>query len=587
MAFSTARVERPMPGTFRALRARGRVRLRVALALQDPPVRMSATITLGVRGSGQIVDVASPDEPQERGTAFAELLSGREFDPGSWSSDAGFAARPGFESRAAPPRRDQPSYDAREREEIEREAERHDAASAAAPSGSGAGPVDARPRATTRERAPGADAGPERSSEPSARTRAEHEAVRGAEESEPPVTRDDAAESGDVGRSGEREPVATETPARVVRGTSEHASEAPKVVARAGEPAPTTGSTADPRNHAGEPAATEAVAAPEVPDAPDAADPAAVDAPPADASEAVGAESAESGPDGASVRGEADPAEAAAADGVEELVAESVEVAEDAAAAEPESRASRPTATAAPVLRASEIARVGEARPELALAPAAGATTTTTASEAALRVVETTASADVGGSGANGSGGSGSPGQGDASAGARAAHAVGAASAPATSARSAVVAASVFPEGGDAAPSWVERIAERMRLARSSDRVELRLALVPKGLGPIDVRLRLDAEGLHATIVAEHEQTRALLAGQQHRLEAALAQEDLNLSSFDLGLDDGGGQDEAPRGERREGGSGARADRSAPESEESQPAANVSSTVPGRLSFWA
>lgn len=543
---------------------------------------MGVTITLGVRGSGPLVETASSEEPQERGTAFAELFSGGEFDPGSWSSDAGFDAGPSFESRAAPRPREDRSYAAREREEIEREAERDGAASTATPLGTSADAVDPLSRATTPERPRGADPGREQASASSHRV--SREPARADGERPAAAADDGAAESGEGERPPETEPAPDGAPTRAARGAREGAGEPPKRVALANESASTPEPAAEASERTVEAEATEVAATQETSEA---VDPSPVEAAPAEASDAAAGEPVDAEPDAGSSPAEADPVEAAVADGAEETAAAVLDAADEAAGAERETRTLRSTATSAPVLRASEIARVGEARPELALAPSAGATTTTTASDAALRVVETTASADVGGGGAHGSGGSGTAGQGDASAGARAALAVGAASAPATTARGAFPAASVFPEAGDAAPSWVERVAEKIRLARSSDRVELRLALVPKGLGQIDVRLRLDADGLHATIVAEHEQTRALLAGQQHRLEAALAQEDLNLSSFDLGVDDGGSQEEAPRGERREGGPGARAEGNAPESEEPPPAANVTSTVPGRLSFWA
>ncbi len=512
--------------------------------------------------------------PRDESAAFAEVLSGREFDPGSWSSDGGFGARRALEAREESSRGDQPSYETREREVRERDSHREDApVTAAAPVGADDPTVR---RAADPEHEHGADGARDRTRDVS--RRAEKHGDRTEAGSSEARGQTNAAARGDMERSdaetaGEQE-AATEK--------SEAATLDEDASARSDRPASQTElsevDVADEANGARGPAKTSAT---EVASS---------------SSEGIELEGIE-GPEDEEATGEQaeqresakSPAEADVEmkDATQESGSVSSKGPGEVAALDPEGLASRAPATSAPVLRASELARVGEARPEIAMASVSGATTTTTTSYAALRVVEASGSADVGGGGANGSGGAG---QGDTAGGGRTVVSVGgpgAVSATASS-RGSFPPASVFPEGGDTAPSWVERIAERVRLARSSDRAELRLALVPKGLGQIDVRLRLDAEGLHATIVAEHEQTRALLAGQQSRLEAALAQEDLDLSSFDLGVDDGAADDEeASRGEGRDGGRGASAEPKVPESGEHPSSTNVTSTLPGRLNFWA
>ncbi len=163
-------------------------------------------------------------------------------------------------------------------------------------------------------------------------------------------------------------------------------------------------------------------------------------------------------------------------------------------------------------------------------------------SPAAVAAVAAAAGFDTNGAGSEGSGGSMPHGQGQGQAGAQNAQAAGGPT-PTTTGPRLVQTASILPGSGSSAPSWVERLSERMRLTKGPERIELRLELEPRGLGQIDVRLRLDGEGVRAMIVAEHEQTRALLANQQHLLEAALAEEDVHLSSFEL---DVGGDQSAP-----------------------------------------
>lgn len=293
---------------------------------------------------------------------------------------------------------------------------------------------------------------------------------------------------------------------------------------------------------------------------------------------------------------EAAPESMVRSDGVEEEASagEGAEVADPELAQEatpedvpdvPEPDRREPLAAKTDVVRASEI-------PASRVVPTDRFPTTPNpvAPNGPTTLVQAAATASLG-TGAQGQGGEGGQSPSDGGAGGRsaagAAAAVGASTT--TAGRSAVTTATIFPEGESTGPSWVERISERIRLTRGADRVELRLELTPKGLGQIDVRLRMDGEGLHATIVAEHEQTRALLAHQQHRLEAALEQEDLHLAGFDLGLEGDADGEPAARDERR--ASAAPGDVAAASTTDTGEGAAARPAQPspgdGRVSYWA
>lgn len=271
-----------------------------------------------------------------------------------------------------------------------------------------------------------------------------------------------------------------------------------------------------------------------------------------------------------------------------EVVDETVEISEDARSARHAPRVSADTRSVPSAVTAA-VSTSDVVSPERAASPLSS--TTTTAMTDVVRVAPTavsaaTATADVDAD-ANGSG---AQGQGGTANGGGSAGAAGPAAAPGSSTSFAgprlVQTASVLPGQGSSAPSWVERVSERMRLTTTSDRIELRLELEPRGLGQIDVRLRLDADGLRAMIVAENEQTRALLANQQHLLEAALADEDVRLSSFDL---DAGGN-ETSEGDARPDGQGRPAGASAETSrQDSEPSTTTTVAAdnlgPGRLSL--
>lgn len=108
-----------------------------------------------------------------------------------------------------------------------------------------------------------------------------------------------------------------------------------------------------------------------------------------------------------------------------------------------------------------------------------------------------------------------------------------------------------FSTGSASLPSWIERLASADGIASARRGRVLQLELEPSGLGRVEVRLSVGREGVRATVLAEHEHTRALLSSQQPQLAAALERNDVRLESFlvDLGL---GG--DAPGGSWREAG---------------------------------
>lgn len=87
---------------------------------------------------------------------------------------------------------------------------------------------------------------------------------------------------------------------------------------------------------------------------------------------------------------------------------------------------------------------------------------------------------------------------------------------------------------------WSERVSDAVRLSALRGGGEIRLQLEPEGLGHIDVRLHLHADGVRAVIVAEHESTRALLQSQQHVLQDAFGRSELRLSGFSVDVGSGG-----------------------------------------------
>lgn len=109
--------------------------------------------------------------------------------------------------------------------------------------------------------------------------------------------------------------------------------------------------------------------------------------------------------------------------------------------------------------------------------------------------------------------------------------------------------ASGLASGGAGLPSWVERLASPEGLAATRRGNTLHLDLEPNGLGRIELRLSFGRDGVRASVLAEHEHTRTLLASQQPQLAAALERNDVRLESFlvDVGTQSGGDGREAWR----------------------------------------
>jgi flagellar hook-length control protein FliK len=65
---------------------------------------------------------------------------------------------------------------------------------------------------------------------------------------------------------------------------------------------------------------------------------------------------------------------------------------------------------------------------------------------------------------------------------------------------------------------------------------DLRLEVAPEGLGPIEVRVAVRADAVHARLVADHEHARQVLETHRPSLEAALGRSQLRLEGFSVGL---------------------------------------------------
>lgn len=128
---------------------------------------------------------------------------------------------------------------------------------------------------------------------------------------------------------------------------------------------------------------------------------------------------------------------------------------------------------------------------------------------------------------------------------------------------------------------WSERVSDAVRLSALRGGGEIRLQLEPEGLGHIDVRLDLHADGVRAVIVAEHESTRALLQSQQQTLHDAFGRSDLRLSGFSVDVGSGGAAAFQRGTDGGEGGHAPAAAPSAPSTTTSTDAAATASTTAG------
>jgi hypothetical protein len=85
--------------------------------------------------------------------------------------------------------------------------------------------------------------------------------------------------------------------------------------------------------------------------------------------------------------------------------------------------------------------------------------------------------------------------------------------------------------------------AEAGRAPRARDGGEMRLAVTPDGLGPVEVRVVVREDAVHATVWARDDQAREALTTNRHALAEALGRSQLRLEGFTVGL----GDERAPR----------------------------------------
>lgn len=515
-----------------------------------------------------------PFAPAEPGPAFSELLARREFQSGSFDSDAGSQD---LRSRPESPRRSTPRAPDDRDQELSSARSEDAAASANALVPHDAGRRERRDvRRLDEDRSARADRVPE------------GEARRPESSRNVPHSDRDASRSAQVGEDGAAAEASSSAEAGAVRNVASpgEADDDARVGAAEDEgPLPAEAETETASNAEAD-GVTEQVADStelDLAHASDAADANGAKAEPTVADDTLEASAAETEPPD-SLPAESESADVTDVDPGVETEARRPTAGEErrnVAQGAPNPAGSR--SGAIPVADAVAGTKPAHEVVSTATVPRSAVASGAAASGVAAISAPDTALGDPSGDpGSSSRGSSGEPG-----AGSRAAAPLGGTSTASTAGKFSVATATVLPEGDATSLSWAERVAERVRLTRGADRIELRLELLPKGLGQIDIRLRVDAEGLHAVIVAEQEQTRALLASQQHRLEAALAQEDLNLTSFDLGLEADG--DEST-GEERQAGS--RRDSGTTDDAETDRGGETLSTTRapatnGRLSFWA
>jgi hypothetical protein len=97
--------------------------------------------------------------------------------------------------------------------------------------------------------------------------------------------------------------------------------------------------------------------------------------------------------------------------------------------------------------------------------------------------------------------------------------------------------------------------AEAGRAPRGRDGGEMRLAVTPDGLGPVEVRVVVREDAVHATVWARDDQAREALATNRHALAEALGRSQLRLEGFTVGLgDERGPRHELPETRHLPGG---------------------------------
>jgi flagellar hook-length control protein FliK len=88
----------------------------------------------------------------------------------------------------------------------------------------------------------------------------------------------------------------------------------------------------------------------------------------------------------------------------------------------------------------------------------------------------------------------------------------------------------------------VERLVrlDELRPRSVHDGGDMRLELSPDGLGPIEVRVSVRDDAVHASLVAQHDHAREALELHRPALEAALGRSNLRLEGFTVGLGEHG-----------------------------------------------
>lgn len=73
---------------------------------------------------------------------------------------------------------------------------------------------------------------------------------------------------------------------------------------------------------------------------------------------------------------------------------------------------------------------------------------------------------------------------------------------------------------------------DQLRSMPRRDGGEMRIEVTPEGLGPVEVRVVVRADAVHATLLSNHEQAREALTAGRSSLEAALERSNLRLEGF-------------------------------------------------------
>ena len=77
---------------------------------------------------------------------------------------------------------------------------------------------------------------------------------------------------------------------------------------------------------------------------------------------------------------------------------------------------------------------------------------------------------------------------------------------------------------------------DELRPVRVRDGGEMRLEVAPEGLGRVEVRVAVRADGVHAALYAQQDHVRDALMAHRPALEAALGRSQLRLETFSVGL---------------------------------------------------